>query len=69
MTSTVGSGVYYRVPVWCGLTLGPSVLVWPAVATTLDGGERAFASPAGKRQVHQAFDLPPFVNVSAVWEL
>ncbi len=46
-----------------------SVRYWPTVATTLSGGERAFAAPGGSTDVHQAYDLPVITNVSVGWRL
>lgn len=68
-TFTVGPGVYYELPVWRRLTLEGSVRYWPTVATTLSGGERAFAAPGGGTDVHHAYDLPVITNVSVGWRL
>ena len=57
---SVGPGVYYRLPLWRGLEVEPSVRYWPTVASTLSRDEAASVGGAA-----HSFDV--FANVSVGW--
>ena len=64
---SVGPGVYYRVPVWRGLEIEPSVRYWPTVASTLSDDDATFSAADGSRQRHEAHSFDVFANVSVGW--
>lgn len=63
-TYSVGLGAYYRLHLWRGLLLEPSVRWWPNVGSSLPGESHAFTSADGQPLVHQAHNLGFFANVS-----
>lgn len=65
---SVGPGVYYRIPVWRGLEIEPSVRYWPTVASTLSGADAAFTAPDERAQTHDAHSFNGFANVSVGWQ-
>ena len=64
---SVGPGVYYRLPLWRGLEVEPSVRYWPTVASTLSTDDASFAAPDGTVQTHDAHSFEVFANVSVGW--
>ena len=63
---SVGAGVYYRIPVWRGLEIEPSLRYWPTVASTLSETDGTFAGPDGPLR-HEAHSFDAFANVSVGW--
>jgi len=66
-TWTVGGGAYYRIYLWKGLLIEPSVRYWPEVSTTLEGGEYRYNDPQGVARVHKNVVPGFFGNVSVGW--
>lgn len=63
-TYSVGLGAYYRLHLWRGLLLEPSVRWWPNVGSSLPEGRHAFTTVEGQSLTHEAHNLGLFVNVS-----
>ena len=66
---SVGPGVYYRIPVWRGLEIEPSIRYWPTVASTLSSDAATFTDASGVVQTHEAHSFGAFANVSVGWSL
>ncbi len=63
-TFVIGLGAYYRLHLWRGIILEPSLRYWPNLSSTLPGNLHTYAATDGATLTHEANDYGLFANVS-----